>query len=206
MNNNDRSLRNWALVCCLAWPALASAQTAPAPATIKPANPRAASGTVAVGATSAAPAVTDSAPSPAALAAAQELMGLQEDTVILNAQLKKLDVQTQVAERQEALSKMGRAVTNDEVAVIATQGLGRMMMATLNVNNSSEVDVHAGDTLSNGMRVVSIRPGVVVIDSHGMRNTLTVSSSSSGTQSHMVATSGMRNGMSPIPTIPMPGR
>ncbi|MFM0289848.1 type IV pilus biogenesis protein PilP [Paraburkholderia megapolitana] len=204
MNNNDRSLRNWALVCCLAWPAFASAQAAPAPTTSKPANPRAASGAVAAGTTSAAPAAVDTAPSPAALAAAQELMGLQEDTVILNAQLKKLDVQTQVAERQEALSKMGRAVTNDEVAVIATQGLGHTMMATLNVNNSSEVDVHAGDTLSNGMRVVSIRPGIVVIDSHGMRNTLTVSSS--GTQSNMVATGGMRNGMSPIPTIPMPGR
>ena len=197
MNNNDRSLRSWALVCCLAWPALASAQAASTPLTIKPTNPRAASGAVAVGAVSAA---SDPAPSPAALAAAQELMSLQEDTVILKAQLKKLDAQAEVAERQEALGRMGRAVTNDEVAVIATQGLGGSMMATLNVNDSSEVDVHTGDTLPNGMRVVSIRPGVVVIESHGMRNTLTVSSSRS--QPHMVAT----NGTPPIPTIPMPGR
>lgn len=54
MNNNDRSLRSWALVCCLAWPALASAQAASTPLTIKPTNPRAASGAVAVGAVSAA--------------------------------------------------------------------------------------------------------------------------------------------------------
>lgn len=206
---NDRLPCTWArvlaVVCCVAWPALASAQAASTPLTVRP-DSTPASGAAPVKAP--ANASADTTPSPAALAASRELMGLQEDTVILKAQLKKLEAQAEVAARQDALGKMGRAVTNDEIAVVATQSLGNAMSATLNVNDSSEVDVHAGDTLPNGMRVVSIRPGAVVIDSHGMRTTLTVSATRVR-DARMVATggpTGMSMGTPPIPTIPMPGR
>ncbi|MGH8778321.1 type IV pilus biogenesis protein PilP [Paraburkholderia sp.] len=202
---NDRLLRTWALVCCVTWPVLAHAQAASTPLTVRPDSPATASGAAAA---KAAAAATDAGPSPAALAASRELMGLQEDTVILKAQLKKLEAQAEVAARQDALGKMGRSVTNDEIAVVATQSLGSTTTATLNVNDSSEVDVHAGDMLPNGMRVISIRPGAVVIDSHGTRTTLTVSATRVR-DARMVATSGstgMSMGTPPIPTIPMPGR
>jgi type IV pilus biogenesis protein PilP len=134
---------------------------------------------------------------------------LQEDTLILKAQLKKLEAQTDVAQREELLGRMGHSTSYDELTVAATQGLGNTMMATLNASDGSDFDVRPGDTLPNGMRVVSIRPGVVVLDNHGRRTTLTVSSPRSR-ESRMAAGNGMSTGMSggvpPIPTLPMPVR
>jgi hypothetical protein len=194
---NEGSLRICTLVGCLAFSSLATAQAAPVPSS--GISPGMASGPAV--ANPSAP-VPESAPSPAALAATDELMSLQEDTLILKAQLKKLEVQTDVAQRQETLGRMGRSSSNDEVSVVATQSLGNTMIATLNTNDGSEFDVRPGDVLPNGMRVVSIRPGVVVLDSHDRRTTLTVSSTRSR-EPGMAAGNGMSGGVPPIPTLPM---
>lgn len=198
---NKGSLVTWMLLAC--WLVLSSpakAQGAPVPSSVK--SPAAVPGT----------AIANSAeplPSPAALAATNQLMSLQEDTLILKAQLKKLEAQTDVAQRQEMLGRMGHTTSYDELTVAATQGLGNTMMATLNATDGSDFDVLPGDTLPNGMRVVSIRPGVVVLDNHGQRTTLTVSSPRPR-ESRMAAGNGMSRGMPggvpPIPTLPMPAR
>jgi len=144
-------------------------------------------------------------PTPAAAAAASELMRLQEDTVVLKAQLKKLDAQAQVAEREAALSRMGRTITYDEIAVLATQSLGNTTSATVDVNGSGDLDVRQGDTLANGMRVVSIRPGTVVVeDKDARRTTLTVMSARKAPS--RVAAAGLNGGMPSIPALSMPAR
>lgn len=151
-------------------------------------------------------------PSAATIAAANELMSLQEDTVVLKAQLKKLDAQAQVAERQASLGKMGPSIGYDDVTVIATQSLGNASAATVVINDGDEIDVVPGDTLPNGMRVLSIRAGHVVVDRNGHRSTLAVSSQHS--QSSRYAAAGMsmnvpvdgRNGMSSFSTVPLPSR
>jgi type IV pilus biogenesis protein PilP len=145
-------------------------------------------------------------PTSAAMAAANQLMRLQEDTVVLNAQLKKLDAQAQVAAREAALNQVSRTAANTEVSVVATQSLGRDTSATVRTVDGGELDVHAGDTLPNGMRVVSIRPGAMVVQGlGGQRSTLLVSSARDGSR---VAASAdaMHGGTPPIPTLPMPTR
>lgn len=177
----------------------AHAQAASTPLIVKAAPPVA-------GAVARAPMpAAEPAASPAALAAANQLMTLQEDTVILKAQLKKLEAQADVAARQDALGRMGHVVNPDTLGVVATQSLGDTMIATINVSDGSELDVRAGDQLPNGVRIVSIHPGVVVVDSNGRRSTLTVSSPRSR-DSRMVAINGNSSGVPPIPSYPMPAR
>ncbi|HTH58530.1 MAG TPA: type IV pilus biogenesis protein PilP [Paraburkholderia sp.] len=145
-------------------------------------------------------------PTSAAMAAANQLMRLQEDTVVLNAQLKKLDAQAQVAAREAALNQVSRTVANTEVSVIATQSLGRETSATVRTVDGGELDVHAGDTLPDGMRVVSIRPGAMVVQGvGGQRSTLLVTSVRDA--SRMAASADpLHGGTPPIPTFPMPTR
>lgn len=193
------ALAGFAGVAGVAFPTPVCAQAASTPLTVKAAAP-------APGAALAKAAPPpDPTASPAALAAANQLMSLQEDTVILKAQLKKLEAQADVAARQDALGRMGHAVNADQLGIVATQSLGKTMMATIDVNDGSELDVHAGDQLPNGIRIVSIRPGVVVVDSNGRRSTLTVSSPRQR-ESRMVAVNGTSSGVPPIPTLPMPAR
>ncbi|GAB7524110.1 type IV pilus biogenesis protein PilP [Paraburkholderia sp. 2C] len=153
-----------------------------------------------------APVAAAVVPTPAAAAAANELMHLQEDTVVLKAQLKKLDAQQQVAEREAALNRMGRTITYDEISVLATQSLGDTISATVDVNGAGEYDVHQGDTLANGMRVMSIRPGSVIVEGKdGHRTTLTVMSARKA-PSRVAAAGAMNGGVPPIPTLSMPTR
>ncbi|TKC86962.1 type IV pilus biogenesis protein PilP [Trinickia terrae] len=146
-------------------------------------------------------------PTAAAMQAANELMRLQEDTLLLKAQLKKLDAQAQVAEREQTLHRMGNPVTYGEVSLLATQSLGKAMSATLASSDGSEFDVRAGDTLPDGMRVVQIRSGAVVLAGQdGRRTTLTVSMPAHGGARSLAANNAGPGGVPPIPTLPMPSR
>ncbi|CAB3769408.1 type IV pilus biogenesis protein PilP [Paraburkholderia solisilvae] len=192
---NDRAVRASGIVmlaCCAAWAAVLPAQS----------RAQTAAAVAASGAAADAPAAVV-VPTPAAAAAANELMRLQEDTVVLKAQLKKLDAQAQVAEREATLNRMDRTITYDEIAVLATQSLGDSISATVDINGSGETEVRQGDTLANGMRVVSIHPGSVVVQGKdGHRLTLTVLSSHKA-PSRVAAANG---GIPPIPTLPMAPR
>lgn len=192
---NDRALTVLA-ACCFAWPMLAVAQAgAPAPA-------RSAS-------SASAPADAPRAvvvPTAAAMAAATELMRLQEDTVVLKAELKKLDAQAQVAEREDALHRMGRTQTYDEITLVATQSLGKTMSATVLTSDGGELDVRSGDTLPNGARVKSIRSGAMVLEADGGRRTTLTVSSHRQSMRITAAAGGPNGGVPPFPTLPMPTR
>ncbi|MEW6343417.1 MAG: type IV pilus biogenesis protein PilP [Paraburkholderia sp.] len=99
--------------------------------------------------------------------AAAELTRLQEQTVLLKAEIKKLDAQAEVAQRTAALTRLGSAGTavdagSDAVRVVAIEGLGRRFSATLQSAEGEEFDVSAGDVLPNGLHIVSIAPNEVV--------------------------------------------
>jgi type IV pilus biogenesis protein PilP len=183
---NNGALTVSALACCFAWPLAALGEAS------------------ATGADTAPP--VNVVPTAAAAQAANELMRLQEETLILKAQLKKLDAQAQVAERQEALHRMGSTVSSySDVSLIATQGLGKTMSATVATSDGTEIDVATGDTLPNGMRVTAIRSGAIVLASKdGSRTTLTVSASTRQPGRNVASTGA--GGVPPIPTLPMPTR
>ena len=136
--------------------------------------------------------------------AAAELMRLQEDTVVLKAQLKKLDAQAQVAERERALDRLSGGPSYDDVRVLATQSLGTATSATLSLSDGTEVEARSGDTLPNGMRVVAIRAGLVTVERHGGKRMVLPVWSARGV-SRMAAQQGVPS-MSMVPPIPtLPG-
>ncbi|MBR8130759.1 type IV pilus biogenesis protein PilP [Burkholderia ambifaria] len=108
---------------------------------------------------------------------ADELISLQEQTMLLKAELKKLDAQAQVAERAAALSRLtgtGRAGPGlddgvDVPRVIAIEGLGRNLSATLQRADGLQFDASAGDVLPDGLRIVSVSSREVVARSRGGR-------------------------------------
>lgn len=179
--NNDKTWIELAFALVLAWPITAVSQAStPAAAVV---------------------------PTPAAVQVANELMQMQEETLLLKAELKKLDAQAQVAEREQTLHRMGSTVTYGEVSLVATQSLGKTMSATLSSSDGSEFDVRAGETLPDGMRVVQIRSGAVVLVSEdGRHTTLTVSMPAHGALRNIAANGTAAGGVPPIPTLPMPAR
>ena len=183
---NNRALAALALACAFVWPLVAFGQASAAAADVAPR--------------------VDVVPTAAAKQAANELMRLQEDTLILKAQLKKLDAQAQVVERQETLHRMGSTVSSySDVSLVATQSLGKRISATVATSDGAEFDVVPGDTLPNGMRVAAIRSGAIVLAAADGRRTMLTVSASVRDPARNVAQAGA-GGVPPIPTLPMPAR
>jgi type IV pilus biogenesis protein PilP len=113
-----------------------------------------------------APALVD-APSPEAVATVAALTRLEGETVVLKAELKKLETQTQIAQRSAELNRLNGGGAPDEVRVRAVEGLGGKLFATLESRNAGEFEVKVGDTLPNGMRIVAIKPNAVVAQLRG---------------------------------------
>lgn len=113
-----------------------------------------------------APALVD-APSPEATATVAALTRLEGETVVLKAELKKLETQTQIAQRSAELNRLNGGGAPDDVRVRAVEGLGGKLFATLESRNAGEFEVKVGDTLPNGMRIVAIKPNAVVAQLRG---------------------------------------
>jgi type IV pilus biogenesis protein PilP len=107
------------------------------------------------------PAVVD-APSSEAAATVAALTRLEGETVVLKAELKKLETQTQIAQRAAELNRLNGGGAPDDVRVRAVEGLGGKLFATLESRSAGEFEVKVGDTLPNGMRIVAIKPNAVV--------------------------------------------
>ncbi|ACA95032.1 MULTISPECIES: type IV pilus biogenesis protein PilP [Burkholderia cepacia complex] len=98
--------------------------------------------------------------------AAAQLTRLEEQTVLLKAEIRKLDAQAEVAQRTAALARLGSAATIDPVAqnvrVIAIEGFGHRYTAIVQTGIGERFDVASGDELPNGMKIVSIGANEVV--------------------------------------------
>jgi type IV pilus biogenesis protein PilP len=145
-------------------------------------------------------------PTAAAVGAANQLMQLQEDTMVLKAQLKKLDAQAQVAEREASLNQMGRSSANTQMTLVATQSLGRDSSATVLTADGSELDVHAGDALPDGARVVSIGTGAMIVQAQGGRRMTLMVASVHGSGARLAATAAPQGVVPSIPALPVPAR
>jgi type IV pilus biogenesis protein PilP len=103
---------------------------------------------------------------------ASMLARLEAETLVLKAREKQLAVQAQIAARQAELAAQ-QATVNSRIGVTsagdpivqAIEGIGRTLYATLQLDHGNTIEVKAGDILPNGMRIVSILPGEVVVES-----------------------------------------
>lgn len=103
--------------------------------------------------------------------ASESLTRIETETLLLKAREKQLDVQAKIIAKQSEIAS--RQAETDRIAQIAVvghpvirsvEGIGNAMYATLQLNNGNIVEVQPGDMLSNGMRVVSIRPNEVIAE------------------------------------------
>ncbi|SFV05771.1 type IV pilus biogenesis protein PilP [Pseudoduganella namucuonensis] len=103
-----------------------------------------------------------------------KLTRIEEETLLLKARERQLDVQASIlskqgdiAAKQSAISQAAQTQTpkQGDPVLVGVEGIGRAMFATLQLGDGSMVEAQAGDVLANGMRVLSIAPGNVVVAS-----------------------------------------
>jgi type IV pilus biogenesis protein PilP len=103
--------------------------------------------------------------------ASESLTRIEAETLVLKAREKQLDVQSSiVAKQNEILAKermreqfTQNAAVGDPV-IRSVEGIGKNVYAVLQMPDGSIVDVTAGDTLSNGMKIVSIKSNEVIVE------------------------------------------
>lgn len=110
--------------------------------------------------------------------ASDSLTRIEAETMVLKAREKQLDVQSSIMAKQNdiiARQHMREQLTQNAVVgdpvIRSVEGIGKRMYAALQLADGSVVDVAVGDTLSNGMRVVSIRANEVIVENGKRRRT-----------------------------------
>lgn len=138
--------------------------------------------------------------------AAETLSRIEAETLLLKAREKQLEVQASIIAKQNEImlkqgvnSQLTSSVSAGFPTVRAIEGIGKRFYATLQYGNGNLVDVKAGDALPDGVRVVSIRPGEVVVASANKRHTRLSSNSAAVPTFHAVAS---ENSMD-VPSLPM---
>lgn len=157
-----------------------------------------------------APAAGNAAEPAKASATAQALTHLEEESLILKARLKALETEAQIAQRSAELARLNAAGEHSDFTVRAVEGLGANVYATLWNSASGDLEVRVGDTLPNGMRIVSIRPGAVMVRSERGGKTvalpMAIGSQPSGPMGQSLAGSptagGTGTGVPGIPPLP----
>jgi type IV pilus biogenesis protein PilP len=101
---------------------------------------------------------------------AESLTRIEAENLVLKARERQLEIQSNIVTRQNEIavkqnmtSAINQPVVVGDPVIRAIEGVGSKIYATLQLNDGSVVDVQQGDTLSNGMKVVSITPREVVV-------------------------------------------
>jgi type IV pilus biogenesis protein PilP len=103
--------------------------------------------------------------------ASSDLTKIEAETLLLKAREKQLDVQakivakqSEIASKQAETDRLAQSAVIGNPVILSIEGLGARMFATLRMENGTSVDIQPGDVLSNGMKIVSIRPNEVIIE------------------------------------------
>jgi type IV pilus biogenesis protein PilP len=104
--------------------------------------------------------------------ASDRLTQIETETLLLKAREKQIDVQASILTKQNEIvlkQAMNDQLTHKsngaEPMVRSIEGIGKSMYATLQLSNGNLVEAKVGDVLPNGMKVVSIRPNEVTVQS-----------------------------------------
>ena len=150
---------------------------------------------------------------------AETLTRIEAETLVLKAQERQLAVkatilqlQTELSARQASADQSARPGAPGDPTVQSIEGVGNALFATLMFENGSTIDVKTGDTLPNGMRVMSIRNNEVMVAASAHRRvrlapgTAAQVSAASGAIETSVSlpTMGPAN-YPPVPKLPMRG-
>lgn len=142
----------------------------------------------------------------AAESASDSLTRIEAETLVLKAREKQLDVQAKIVARQQEIAskqaesqRVTQAAVSGNPVILSIEGLGHAMFATLQMDRGDTVDVQAGDTLSNGMKIVSIRPNEVIIEnSKKARTRLAAASQAPASFDSSFPSAGLRLPLPPL--------
>lgn len=142
---------------------------------------------------------------------AAELTRLQEETVLLKAQLRMLDARAEVAARTQALSQLDDAGNvsvsrGTALRVVSIEGFNRNFSATLQTADGERFDVKPGDTLPGNVHVSSIGPDRVVVRIAGRSQQLMPSADDDPAEAQTVAPTPTAAVSPPAPVVPLPSR
>lgn len=114
------------------------------------------------------------------------LTRIESETLILKAREKQLEAQSNILARQSEITVkqvvsdlLSQVTINGNPVIRSIEGIGRTLYATLQLHNGNIVEVQAGDVLSNGMRIVSIRPNEVIAETAKKKRVRLAAASSS---------------------------
>lgn len=95
---------------------------------------------------------------------ADDLARIEAEHMVLKARLRVLETRAQMAARQADIERYRPGAHGSSVPTVAgIEGAGAKLQATVLMGNGYVTEVLPGDTLPNGMRVVSIRHDGVVV-------------------------------------------
>ncbi|UTY59687.1 type IV pilus biogenesis protein PilP [Massilia sp. erpn] len=138
---------------------------------------------------------------------AADLTQLEAETTLLKARARKLDVQAQIATREAEIGRLAASSTAPAAGnptVRAIEGVGTPLYATLQMHHGGQVDVKAGDVLPDGLKVVSVARGAVLVQRKGGKPYRLASSDAVPQQLQQGAMAPLPAGMPPLPPPSMP--
>lgn len=110
------------------------------------------------------------ASAPGTRSTADSLARIEGETLLLKAEERQMAVRLQLAAQRNELAQrhaqtrsLERPARVGDPTVVAIEGIGARMHATLMMDNGSLLDAAIGDALPNGMTVLSVRAGEVVV-------------------------------------------
>lgn len=150
---------------------------------------------------------------------AETLSKIEAETLVLKAQERQLAVRAQILQLQGEITaretnadKTARPGAPGDPTVQSIEGFGDRMHATLLFENGSIIDIKGGDTLPNGMHVVSIQPNEVMVSANKRRSVRlaqtsagSVSAASGGVQTTVALPIAAQSNFAAVPRLPMQG-
>ena len=149
---------------------------------------------------------------------AESLTKIEAETLVLKARERQLSVKAQILQLQgEITAREAKADQNarpgapGDPTVQSIEGVGGMLHATLLFENGSTIDIKGGDTLPNGMRVISISPNEVMVAADKRRKvrlaqtSVGAVSAASGAVQTTVALPAISSNYGSVPKLPLRG-
>ena len=100
---------------------------------------------------------------------ADDLAQIEAQHAVLKARLRVLETRAQMAARQADIDRHVSSRSTLRPSVASIEGVSGKFRATLRMGDEHAMEVVAGDTLANGMRVVSITADAVVLQASNRR-------------------------------------
>jgi type IV pilus biogenesis protein PilP len=106
-------------------------------------------------------------PCAAALAesTADTISKTEAETSVLKARARKLEVEASIAAKRAEIQRYTQTAKAGDPTLRSVEGVGKTVYATLQLASGVSIDAKVGDVLPNGMKVISIRPNEVIVQS-----------------------------------------